>query len=419
MTAFALLVLGVAAPDWVPARWPSSDPKSLDLLEKAAINCLVVPAETNAAFRDAAQTRKLQLAVLGKDVPLFPRNKLPLDSKEPVIATEQAVWPGINTTDDENKAMPSGAPWIDTNQGFLRFARAATRSTVWLANQPPKGTIIPVERYLQAIADAAAVGARWVVSFDDDFSKRLLAREEKALKDWQRINDLLRFYENHPEWRNFRPAGQLSVIQDVASGGLLSGGVLDMISTRHTPVRPIPGSKMAQDSFQGATIAVNVDPGSLSTDQKAMVTRFTRGGGTILQAPPGWKMPEPRPDQVTLDKTDVEKLDQIWKEVNGMIGRRNLGARLFNVSSMLSDLTVSADEQQMALYLINYASYAAEDITAHLLGKFSKATLYTPEEPPKTLHLFEVEDGTGAEIPKISVAGTIVFETIKPIGAAR
>jgi hypothetical protein len=100
-------------------------------------------------------------------IELLPRVKMPLDSTAPVIGTYQGVWPGINEpAEGEAKAAPSGAPWIDTNTGFLRFLRAATRATVWMGNVPPKGATYPGARYLQAIGDAAILGARWILSFD-------------------------------------------------------------------------------------------------------------------------------------------------------------------------------------------------------------------------------------------------------------
>lgn len=415
MSVLALLLLAATPADWVPARWPSTDLKSLELLDRSPVDCLVLDSDAPEAFRSAAASRKIAVVRLGRDVPLYPRNKLPLDSRQPVIATEQAVWPGINLSEEETQAMPSGAPWIDTNAGFLRFSRAASRSRVWIANRPPANKVIPVERYLQAIADSASLGARWVIAFDDDYSKRLLARDFKAFADWERINTLLRFYENHREWESYQPGGQMAVIQDVAGGGLLSGSILDMVATRHTPVRAVPSDAMSKESFQGVRMAVNADPSRLTAQQKSSVADFAKSGGSVLTAPPGWTMPSPRDDQVTLDKTDVQKLDEIWKEVNGMIGRgRNLGIRLFNVSSMLSDLTRSPDGTRVALQLVNYSNYPAEDITGHLVGKFRKATLYTPEGPPRDLPLFEVDDGTGVEIPKISVAATVVFETMKP-----
>jgi hypothetical protein len=44
----ALLLLA-SAPDWVPARWKSGDPKSLELIAQTPINCLLVERSNWAA----------------------------------------------------------------------------------------------------------------------------------------------------------------------------------------------------------------------------------------------------------------------------------------------------------------------------------------------------------------------------------
>ena len=53
----ALLMIA-AAPDWVPARWQSSDPNSLELLAHTPINCLLLEqAYWSPAFAKAAAKR--------------------------------------------------------------------------------------------------------------------------------------------------------------------------------------------------------------------------------------------------------------------------------------------------------------------------------------------------------------------------
>src|SRR5579864_1216890 len=209
LVAFLLMA---AAPDWVPARWQSSDPKSLELIAQTPINCLLLEkANWSADFAKAATARGIvTLAVLhpGSDaidearkvtavgvygvvlegdfdpkihaaladskiltIALPSRAKMRLDDDSaPIIGSYQGLWPGIQIEEDgATKSAPSGAPWIDTNTGFLRFVRSYTTKPVWIANQPPAKTVLPVNHYLQAIGDAAIAGARWVVSLDDDF----------------------------------------------------------------------------------------------------------------------------------------------------------------------------------------------------------------------------------------------------------
>jgi hypothetical protein len=451
---FAMLLLTAAA-NWVPMRWTAADPASLAILKGTPVNCLLLekaavnPKTVEAATKSGIETMavigagateeqvqsasamKLKGVVFEGDyaadaaarlrkvatdsglltIDLPPRSKMRFDAALPVVGTYEGVWPGIRVEEEgAAKAAPSGGPWIDTNSGFLRFVRAATDAPVWIGVRPPAGSAITAERYMQAISDAAIVGARWILALDEDLQRRLLAGEEPALKAWQRIVGLLSYFESHNDWRTMKPAGELAILQDVDSGALLSGGVLDMIAVKHTPVRPVPTHSLDPKSMQGTKMAVNVDPGALSDAQKQTLRTWTRSGGTLLNGPATWKFPAPQAGQITLSDADVKTLDDIWKEMNSMTGRRNLGVRLFNVSSMLSNFTESADRTTSVLQLVNYSGFPVENVTVHLLGKFKSAQLLAPGAPPKKVEAYEVEEGTGVDIDGVNVAATLLME---------
>jgi len=453
---FLALMVALAAPaDWIPARWTSTDPASLDLLRNTPINCLIVERTSSLAFnkkagelgiatlgvvRPSDQTSELAAgasaanlagilfegdfdpAVLAKtraaladsrlvSIVLAARTRIDFHTNDPVVGTHQGVWPGINATDEgESKAAPSGAPWIDTNTGFLRFARASTQATIWMGHHAPAKQVIPAARYVQAIADAELLGAHWIIDLDADFQNRLLAKEEKATTTWQRMMATLAYFNSHKDWRALEPHGRLALVQDAESGGLFSGGILDMISVKHTPVRAVPNAKLGDEQMKAARMAVNVDPSLLTTEQKEVLGRWTRAGNTLLTAPAGWKMPRQRTDQITIDKDDVNKLDQIWKEVNSMTYRHNLGVRLFNVASTLTHLAGTPDGKRLVLTLVNYSDYDVEAVTAHVLGKYTNVTLHAPGQAPRKLAPFEIEDGTGVEIDRIATVATLVIE---------
>jgi hypothetical protein len=329
----------------------------------------------------------------------------------PIVGTYQGVWPGIQIDDGGSaKAAPSGAPWINTNSGFLRFARASTAAPIWIGYAPPPNTVVTLDRYLQAIADAAMVGARWILALDADYAKRFHARDAEVMKEWRRIAGHLAYFEEHKAWRNWAPLGQLAIVQDTDSGALLSGAVLDMIAVKHTPVRTVPTRKLSSDAMSGAKLAVNVDPSSLNDQQKEALRTFARGGGTLLSGPATWKFPTPTAASITLSEKDVTMLDDIWKEVNTMTGRRNLGVRLFNVSSMLSNIIESPGKKQTVLHLVNYSGYPVENVTVHLLGKYKTARLLTPGAAVKTLGVYDTEEGTGIDIDNVAVLATLVIE---------
>jgi hypothetical protein len=448
---FALLLALAPPPDWVPARWAWHEPKTLELLEESAINCLLLEKsseEFNAAARDRgiatlrivrpganladaageAAAQHFTGLLLEGDFPdgaaatlrassklavieLTSRGRMDVGSDQTVIGTFQGVWAGIQVQPDGHaKAGPTGSPWIDTNSGFLRSARPYTKATIWLGQLPPKDTIVGAVRYKQVIADAAIAGGRWVVALDPRFSERLYARDPAALKDWGAINSVLRFYEQHREFRGLVPYGALALVQDIHGGALLSGGVLDMIAVKHTPVRPIPRQQLSPEALKGASMAVNVDAGSLTPEQREILRAFARGGGTLLTGPPAWKdQSEVKPGQITLEKEELERLNEIWRDVQSMIGRRNLGARLFNVSSMLSNLVASPDGKQVYLHLVNFSDYPVETVTVYLTGQYRQATLLTPDGERK-MEVYKTEEGSGVDIDKVSLAATLRLE---------
>ncbi len=433
-------------------RWPWSDAASLELLDGSPVNCLLLKQVSTPLLEGAAARGLVTLAVLtpGGDaaaearkaldakangivlqgdfpaetaaavraeartapvIELTSRAHMQLGSGAAVLGTYQGVWPGVVVQQAGHaKSGPSGSAWIDTNTGFIRAVRAWGGTQVWIANEPPEHTVITGQRYMQVMADAAASGGRWVIALDSDLAARLAKREAAALRDWKSMNALAGYFERHPEWRGMGEYGQLAVVQDPAKGGLLSGGILDMIAVKHTPVRPIAREHLTPEALKGATMAVNVDAEALTPEQKEILRNFTRGGGTLLTGPPGWKDATPQGDRITLEPAELERLNDIWRDVNSMVGRRNLGVRLFNVSSMLSNVLVSADGKKEVVHIVNYSDYPVENVTLHYLGDFRHATLLTPDGKEKPLEIFQAEEGWGVDIDKVQVCVSIRLE---------
>lgn len=332
-----------------------------------------------------------------------------------ILGTREALWPGIRIEDETGKAhsAPSGAPWIDTNGGFLRFVRAMTEAGVWVDARPPAGRAIPVEGYIAAAADAAVSGARWVVTLDDDFQKRLLAREPKALAGWKRFANALQFLEERRTWMRYRPAGQLAIVQDVDSGASYSAGLLDMIGVRHTPARIVPARRLTAESLKGVSLAINIQPATLPAEGREVLREFTRGGGKLFNSPPGWHFPQTGGYVLALEKLSKDELDYfelIWKQITSQTWNRNLGAKLYNVASMLSHLVASPDGAKSYLMLVNYSGYEAENVTVHIPGKFTRAVLHAPESASKPLEIYGIEEGSGVDIEKFGAVGILELE---------
>lgn len=455
---FALLTL-VPVADWIPARWTHAEPASLQIVANTPVNCLLLEApQWSKPLVDGAREKEIatvgivheadaaaveQVAALGMQglalegnfeaaaiqrlrdsakahhlefIVITDRGRMDFGSPDAVLASHQGVWPGIAVEEDgKAKAAPSGAPWINTNSGFLRFVREDTRAVLWMANRPPAHTIVTPERYTQVIGDAALVNAKWVISLDEEFDRDLMKGTPDAKRAWSNMMASLTHFYVKPLWAGARTAGKLGIIEDIDSGALLSGGVLDMIAVKHTPVRPIPSRLLSAKATEGLDIAVNVDPASLTASQNGDLRAFSRRGGTLLNGPPGWRFPPAKEGSITLPEEATKQLDEIWKEVNGLIYRRNLGVRLFNVSSMLSSLNELPDGR-LVVHLVNYADFPVESVTVSVPGETKLATIYAPGKAPRQAELFESEDGTGIDVPLVESAVTIVIEqpVIKP-----
>src|SRR5258708_1350948 len=153
-----------AMPDWVPARWFSKDPATLRLVENTPVNCLLLErAQWSKEFADGAAEHGIATLLLDGDTATGPggqpiikfstRGAMNFDG--PVSATAQGIWPGIRPDEPAVHAAASGAPWIDTNTGFLRYARVSARGAVWIANPLARHRPQPLPRYLPAIPTPA------------------------------------------------------------------------------------------------------------------------------------------------------------------------------------------------------------------------------------------------------------------------
>ncbi len=447
----ALAVLALL-PQWVPARWHSSDPNTLQLIAGTPVNCLLLNvSEWKGAFivaahaqriaalgvlragaqirREAARARALRLdglvlegAVEAADrsaahssglpvIELPDRRGIALDSDAPILGTSEALWPGLEIEHNGKViAGPSSAPWVNTNAGFLRFLRASTDAVLWVGAAPPPGYIFPAERYEEAIGDAALAGARWIIALDADLERRLYAGERGAVAAWRRIMRCLAYFEEHREWRLYRPHSTLAVVQDVGSGALLSGSLLDMMASQRTPVRVIPARRLDSGRLRGVRLLLIVDPGSLTAAQKKAIEEFQRRGGQTLVPPANWRFPLTRPDQILLTRRQLDEMQDLWELTYNATLRKNFGVRTFNTTGMQSSVLIAPDGNSIIVHLVNYTEYPVESITVQALGAWKRATLYSPEEPARLMSTYPVQDGTGIDIERMGVVATLKLE---------
>ncbi|HVN05061.1 MAG TPA: hypothetical protein VMT86_11625, partial [Bryobacteraceae bacterium] len=95
-------------------------------------------------------------------------------------------------------------------------------------------------------------------------------------------------------------------------------------------------------------------------------------------------------------------------DVQTMTGRKNLGARLFNVSSMLSNVAATPDGKEVIVELVNYSAYPIDDIDVQVLGRFTHARLIAPGGVEKDLEVYTTDEGgTGVDVSRVSTCATL------------
>ena len=448
--AFAVLA-GVS--NWIPMRWNSGDPRSLDLLKDTPVNCVLlersdwdprfvkIAASRGIATiavvhsgpdladqaKHAARMKMNAVALAGEydseegdrlraalvDTSAIPielpiRRHVRIDSHDPVVGTSQALWPGVEVEHGGRTVTgPSSNPWINTNSGFLRFVRSTTNAAIWVDVRPPPKLAVTVDQYCVAIADSAMTGAHWIVSLDDDLDRRLLTGDAQAAAGWKRIAAYLRYFETYPEWRDYRPFSEMAVVEDTDSGGLLSSSLLDMLSVLHTSVRPVPTRRLSAESLHGARIVLNVDAETISEQQKQALQDFAASGGVIVNPPPGWRFPQVSERQMAPTRRQMDQIGGMWEVTYTATARKNFGVRTFNTSTMLFNLMAARDHKSLLIHLVNYTDFAAETITVQALGTWKRARLYRPDGATIELSVYPANDGTGVDIERIAVAGTL------------
>lgn len=447
------LFLAAPVAECVPVRWPSADPASLELLAQSPLNCLLLEEpEWQREFVAAARGRKLRLLGVVRDgraasaekavaagldgvvaegasseelrgwagksgkplVELLPRSSLSLTLKDPpaVVGTAQGLWPGVRAEKEgQLQARPTSGPWIETNSGFLRYLRVVVPpvTAIWMANRPPAGAF-RAEIYVRAIADAAMCGARWVLAMDGPFWEALVKGDSKAVAGWARIQRALQFYEEQrtlcllPDWSG------LALVEDESNGALISGGIVDMIAAKHIPLSIMLPSRLTPAAEAGVKMLLTIDPAALTAAQKETARNLARRGATLVNGPPGWKMELPGPGQITFSDQQVKQLDEIWREINSLIGRRNFAVRIFGAPGMLSTLKADAGQQRLALHLVNFTDYPVESVTLHFTSKLKSARLVTPRGM-QALEVYDTEDGSGVDLARVEDAAIVVLET--------
>ena len=161
-------------------------------------------------------------------------------------------------------------------------------------------------------------------------------------------------------------------------------------------------------------MAVNVEPGlPYLANQKCCARLHARCGGTLLTAPPGADLSVPADkNRITLDEQELKHIDDLWHDVQSMIGRKNLGGS-FNVALMPLNLEAGPNG---SIYVQLRLRIRRRERHGTRAGQVQEKAYLQQPRAEKDLEVYDQEDGSGVDLDKVEVVATVRFDLNRPVG---
>ncbi len=439
-------------------RW--HDPAALEILQGSPLNCLVVSwaagipedaAQQKAAAPLLEAARARGLAVVGwtegavdpqaaiaaaksaglsavalqkftgqSDFPVISwgdQGSVPWEAKGPVLAVTNNVWPGVSapTRGADASAGPTSLPWLDSNGWFIQMARARAKAPLWVLFDPPgKGTQVLPQRYVTAICDSEAPGARWVISLDDDLRSGLTAGNASARESLRQIGRAAAFFESRGEWRTYRSLGLVGVISDFAGDNFSgSGEILNLMARRDLLFQVIWRQQALDRPFSGLKALVYPDSAVPPQPLRQKILKFVEQGG-LLVAGAQWALPgkleNPGFDsqfdvrvygkgRIAPARKEMPDAYDVAVETQFLLSHRNDLFKIYNsASSGCTRFTASPDGKRAVLEGVSFADRRASGVkTVWVRDNRGSARLWVIGADPVPIPAAPSEEYVGVE----------------------
>ena len=317
-------------------------------------------------------------------------------------------------------AGPTGVAWVDSNGWLARVTAARHPNTaVWIDAIPEGNRRIPDYQYLIAMADAAAFGARWMISLDDALSAGIAKREPGALATWRRIGAASRFFAERRQWAEWAPDAIVGVISDFAGKNeFFSQEVLNLLDRAGAHYRILLKDHMSAGAFSGLRAVIYADQEPPSASLRKQTVGFVEGGGMLITTTiweevagkPAEASPVPRFSLRPLGKGRVasatEAVDDPYILANDsvvLVSHRYDLVRCWNSGAFASYFAVAPGRAKAVVHLLFYAGRGPDAASVRVVGRWRKAAISTIDEPaPKPVKLETQKDAVEVYLPQVS-----------------
>jgi hypothetical protein len=346
-----------------------------------------------------------------------------LDRIPPGVTLVKGEPAGIRSQGDGASAGPTGAAWVDSNGWRIRLSRMQhPGQTIWVQTETPKaGEIVPAERYLIGVADAAAHGGKWVIAPDPALRKAVASGKQDAVRDWKRIGAAVRFFTAHADWPSLGARSMLGVLSDFTGDNeFLATEILNLAARQQIAYRLLDKAKfdVVPAGFRAIVYADPQTPGAAVRDALA---RFVEGGGLLITSKVWGKVEgEALPDSPTIRfrlypmgqgriaiGDDVSDPYLVAQDAQLLLSHRYDPIRIWNPGSL--GTYVTGDGKRTVLHLVNYSGRTGRDaLSVKVMGNYSKAALFGLEAArPVELKVLRQRDGVELHLPPVAVYAAV------------
>jgi len=418
----------------VPFRWPAtwSDPALLKLLEGSPINCLLFEELAGAGPVAAAARAAGLTAIEASALRAAPLASIEWTSPAAQVVISGLAWPRIKLSARQSSGVdagPTGAPWIDSNTWVARLAAVrAPNRPVWLAFEHSKDDPVPGEAaYINAIADSAASGARWIIALDDNLVRGLPAANSGALKIWRGIVTAVAFFEKRRDRAAWKPWGSIGILSSFSGKDEFIGQeILNLAARRNLLYRVLDRSIPATIDLEGLPAVLCVDSELPDNGLKAELVAFARSGGLLIVPRPleaqfpgektvrcpvaGYTLKSLGKGKVATAARDWDDPYFLAADVHNLVGRRNDPATLFNAGSLWEHYSIAPDGRGALLQLVAFAGRTNESVSLAAARPWRSAQMHTiARDLPVILEPVAVEGTAEFHLPAFSYYAALEF----------
>ena len=344
-----------------------------------------------------------------------------IEISDPAVALTKGVWPGVRMSRDgaNADAGPTGAAWIDSNGWLARLTAARHPRAVFIDAPPPANARLTAASYLIAMADAAAYGARWVISLDDAVAAGVADRKPDALATWKRIADAAGFFAGHREWADWTPEAVIGVVSDFAGPNeFLGQEVLNLLDRAGMHFRIVLKDRLPDERFAGLRAVLYADQDPPAALLRKQILAFVEAGGLLICAPswgdapgkPAAAAPVPAYSERLLGKGRVaiaaaapEDPYVLANDAVVLVSHRHDIVRCWNSGAFASYYTVAPGRAKAVVHLLFYANRGPDAASVRVVGRWRTAKISTVEDPaPRPVKMETQKDAVEVYLPQVS-----------------